>query len=187
LISRLADRYKVRMLRGRKVGLRARIESDVQALQQDIYNDVPTFSRGSQRPWQPISPGRPDAPYAVIDADPRHATFSAITLDGEELAGECGLWSIDLHNRTAELGIALLPAARGRGLAVDIVRTLCEYGFKTRGLHRIQIDTLADNAAMRATALRAGFTLEGQRRQAVWANGAFFDDVVYGRLADDTA
>jgi RimJ/RimL family protein N-acetyltransferase len=187
LISRLADRYKVRMLRGRKVGLRARIESDVQALQQDIYNDVPTFSRGSQRPWQPISPSRPDAPYAVIDADPRHAIFSAITLDGEELAGECGLWSIDLHNRTAELGIALLPAARGRGLAVDIVRTLCEYGFKTRGLHRIQIDTLADNAAMRATALRAGFTLEGQRRQAVWANGAFFDDVVYGRLADDTA
>jgi RimJ/RimL family protein N-acetyltransferase len=173
------------MLRGHKVGLRARIESDVAALQQEIYNDVAGFSRGSQRPWEPISPGRPDAPYAVTDANPRHAQFSAVTLDGEELVGECGLWSIDLHNRTAELGIALLPAARGRGLAVDIVLTLCEYGFKNRGLHRIQIDTLADNAAMRATAIRAGFTLEGQRRRAVWANGAFLDDVFYGRLADD--
>jgi RimJ/RimL family protein N-acetyltransferase len=187
LIVISAGDYKVSMLRGRKVGLRARIESDVAALQQDLYNDVPTFSRGSQRAWQPISPSRPEAPYAVTDADPRHAIFSAVTLDGDELLGECGLWGIDLHNRSAELGVALRPAARGRGLAVDIVLTLCDYGFETRGLHRIQIDTLADNAAMRATAVRAGFTLEGQRRRAVWANGAFLDDVVYGRLADEQA
>jgi RimJ/RimL family protein N-acetyltransferase len=171
------------MLRGRKVGLRARIESDVAALQQELYNDVPAFSRGAQRAWQPISPGRPGAPYSVIDADPQHVLFSIVTLDGDELAGECGLWGIDLHNRSAELGIALLPAARGGGLAIDVVETLCAYAFQTRGLHRIQIETLIDNTAMRATAVRAGFAEEGVRRQAVWANGAFIDSVVYGRLA----
>jgi RimJ/RimL family protein N-acetyltransferase len=35
---------------------------------------------------------------------------------------------------------------------------------------------------MRATAVRAGFTEEGVRRQAVWANGGFLDSVLYGRL-----
>jgi RimJ/RimL family protein N-acetyltransferase len=65
------------------------------------------------------------------------------------------------------------------------VLTLCEYGFKIRGLHRIQIETLADNAAMRATAARAGFTEEGVRRKAAWVNGAFLDGVVLGRLADE--
>jgi RimJ/RimL family protein N-acetyltransferase len=171
------------MLRGRKVGLRARIESDVSTLQRELYNDVPTYSRGSQRAWQPVTPGRPGAPYSVTDADPQHAIFSVVKLEGDELAGECGLWGIDTHNRSAEVGLALLPGARGNDLAVDVVLTLCAYGFETRGLHRLQIGTLIDNTAMRATAVRAGFTEEGVRRQAVWANGTFVDGVVYGRLA----
>ena len=173
------------MLRGRKVGLRARIESDVQVLQQELYNDVANYSRAAARPWQPVSPGRAGEFYAVGDPDPSYATFSIVTRDGDELAGECGLWGIDLHNRSAALGLALLPGARGRGLAVDAVRVLCDYGFQTRGLHRIQIETLVDNAAMRATAVRAGFTQEGVRRRAVWVEGEFLDDVTYGRLADD--
>jgi len=173
------------MLRGRKVGLRARIESDVAVLQRELYDDVTNYSRAAARPWQPVSPGGAGEFYAVRDPDLSLAAFSIVTLDGDELAGECGLWGIDLHNRSAAIGVALLPAARGRGLAVDAVRTLCDYGFKTRGLHRIQIETLADNAAMRATAVRAGFAEEGMRRQAVWVEGAFLDDVTYGRLADD--
>jgi len=173
------------MLRGQKVILRARFESDVAVLRRELYEDVLNYSRASVRPWRPISPGRAGEAYAVSDPDDGSAVFSVVTPDGEELAGECGLWSIDLHNRSAALGLALLPDARGRGLAVDVVRTLCEYGFKIRGLHRIEIETLADNAAMRATAVRAGFREEGVRRQAAWVNGEFADGVVFGRLADE--
>jgi len=165
------------MLRGRKVGLRARTEPDVAVLQRELYNDVPNYSRGSLRPWHPVSPGSAGEFYAVREPDPSSATFSIVTLDDDELAGECGLWGIDLHNRSAALGMALLPGARGRDLAVDVVRVLCDYGFKTRGLHRIQIETLIDNAAMRATAVRAGFQQEGVRRHAGWVEGAFLDDV----------
>jgi len=172
------------MLRGRKVGLRARIESDVAVLQRELHDDVLNYSRAAARPWQPVSPGHGEF-YAVRDPDLSYAAFSIVTLDGDELAAECGLWGIDLHNRSAALGMALLPGARGRGLAVDAVRVLCDYGFRTRGLHRIQIETLIDNAAMRATAVRAGFTQEGVRRDAVWVDGAFLDDVTYGRLAGD--
>ena len=175
------------MLRGRKVGLRARVESDVAVLQRELYEDVLNYSRAAVRPWRPVSPGRAGEFYAVADHDEGNAVFSVVTLDGDELAGECGLWGIDLHNRTASVGLALLPGARGRGLAVDIVQVLCDYGFKIRGLHRIQIETLADNAAMRATAVRTGFTEEGVRRQACWVDGAYLDDVTYGRLATDRA
>jgi RimJ/RimL family protein N-acetyltransferase len=175
------------MLRGHKVGLRARIESDVAVLQRELYDDVVGHSRASVRPWTPVSPGRDEEFYALGEPDPGSALFSIITLDTDELAGECGLWGIDLHNRTAGLGIALLPGARGRGLAVETVRILCGYGFQIRGLNRIEIETLVDNDAMRATAVRAGFTEEGVRRQACWVNGAFLDDVTYGRLASDQA
>jgi RimJ/RimL family protein N-acetyltransferase len=173
------------MLQGRKVGLRARIQSDVAVLQHELYDDVLNYSRAAVRPWRPVSPGRPGEAYAVTDPDEGSATFSVITLDGGDLVGEGGLWGIDMHNRSAALGIALRPGSRGSGLATDTVLTLCDYGFKIRGLHRIQIETLADNAAMRATAIRAGFSEEGVRRRAAWVNGAFLDDVIYGRLADE--
>ena len=99
-----------------------------------------------------------------------------------ELAGEALLWGIDLHNRSAHAGISLRPAFRGRGLGADVVRVLCRYGFDVRGLHRMQLETLADNAAMIAVAERLGFTREGTMRGASWVNGRLADDVIFGLL-----
>jgi RimJ/RimL family protein N-acetyltransferase len=108
-------------------------------------------------------------------------------LDRGELAGAALLWAIDLHNRSAHLGLSLRPSFRGRGLGTDVVLALCEYGFTVRGLHRLQVDTLASNAAMIRAAERAGFTLEGTLRGAGWVNGEFADEVILGLLAGDWA
>jgi RimJ/RimL family protein N-acetyltransferase len=64
---------------------------------------------------------------------------------------------------------------------------LCEYGFAVRGLHRLQVDTLASNAAMISAAVRAGFAREGTLRGADWVNGEFADEVILGLLASDWA
>ncbi|MEU9024197.1 GNAT family protein [Actinomadura sp. NPDC048394] len=99
--------------------------------------------------------------------------------------GEALLWGIDAHNRSAHLGLALRPAFRGRGLGTDVVRVLCHYGFVVCGLHRLQMETLADNTAMLAAAESVGFAVEGTLRQAAWAYGAFADQTVLGLLAED--
>jgi RimJ/RimL family protein N-acetyltransferase len=109
--------------------------------------------------------------------------FSVVELASDELAGDALLWGVDQHNRSAHLGIALRPSYRGRGLGTDVVRVLCRYGFETRGLQRLQVDTLADNEAMLRSATQAGFTREGVLRQADWVNGAFLDEVILGQLA----
>jgi RimJ/RimL family protein N-acetyltransferase len=49
--------------------------------------------------------------------------------------------------------------------------------------HRLQIETLADNAAMIAAATRAGFAREGTLRGTSWVDGAFADEAVLGLLA----
>lgn len=95
------------------------------------------------------------------------------------------MWGIDLHNRRAHIGLSLRPAFRGRGLGTDVVRTLCEYGFAVRGLHRLQAETLADNTAMIRAATDAGFTEEGKLRRSAWADGGFADEVVLGLLAGE--
>jgi RimJ/RimL family protein N-acetyltransferase len=173
------------MLRGDRVGLRARTNADLPILLAELHDDVLTRSRADSRPWAPVSPDAKVQPYAVDDLPATLACFSVELLESQELVGEALLWSIDLHNRLAHIGLSIRPAFRGRGLAVDIVRVLCHYGFVVRGLHRLQIDTLADNEPMRRAATSAGFTLEATLRQAAWVTGEFVDEVAYGQLASE--
>jgi RimJ/RimL family protein N-acetyltransferase len=176
-------RHNVVMLTGERVALRARREADVPVLHAELHDDVEVRSRADSRPWRPIAAQSPASPYAVADPTEDAACFSVVELAGDELAGEALLWGIDLHNRSAHLGLSLRPAFRGRGLGTDAVRTLCTYGFALRGLHRLQLETLADNAAMLGAATAAGFTVEGTLRRSAWVNGDFVDEVLCGLLA----
>src|SRR6516165_4531220 len=171
------------MLRAGKVGLRARDEADVAILHAELYEDIATRARADSRPWRPIPVGSAASPYAVSEPRDEVAVFSVVELASGELAGEALLWAIDLHNRTAHLGLSLRPAFRGRGLGADVVAALCEYGFAVRGLHRLQVDTLASNTAMIRAASRAGFVPEGRLRRAAWVNGEFADEMILGLLA----
>ncbi len=172
------------MLRAGKIGLRARDEADVPVLHAELYEDVAMRSQADSRPWRPIPAGS-TSPYAIGELHDDVAIFSVVELAGGELAGDAVLWSIDLHNRMAHIGLGLRPAFRGRGLGTDVVRAMCEYGFSVRGLHRLQIETLVTNAAMIKAAERAGFTHEGTLRRAAWVTGEFLDEVIYGLLAAD--
>jgi RimJ/RimL family protein N-acetyltransferase len=172
------------MMRGNKIGLRARHEADIPVLHA-LHDDVATRSREDTRPWRPIPSESAHSPFAMAEPSDGAAPFSVVELDSQELAGAALLWSIDTHNRTAHLGISLLPAFRGRGLGSDVVRVLCEYGFAVRGMQRLQVDTLADNASMIAAATKAGFTIEGTLRRSAWVYGAFADVVVLGLLAHE--
>jgi RimJ/RimL family protein N-acetyltransferase len=173
------------MLHSDRVALRARQESDVAVLHAELYDDVEMRSRADLRPWRPVPPGSPASPFAVTEPAEDEAAFSVVEVAGGELAGSAGLWGIDNHNRSAHIGISLRPAYRGKGLGTDVVRALCGYGFRTRGLHRLQIETLTDNVAMIRTAIRAGFTREGTLRRSAWVDGGFLDDAVFGLLVTE--
>ena len=175
------------MLRAGKVGLRARDEADVAVLHAELYEDIVTYMAADSRPWRPIPAGSSASPYAIGEPGDDLALFSVVELVSGELAGAALLWAIDLHNRMAHLGLSLRPSFRGRGLGTDVVLALCEYGFTVRGLHRLQVETLASNAAMIGGASRAGFVHEGTLRGAGWVNGEFADEVILGLLADDWA
>jgi RimJ/RimL family protein N-acetyltransferase len=173
------------MLRGEKVELRARNEADIAILHAELYDDVATRARADSRPWYPLPANSPASPYHVGEESPEVAFFSVVERAGGELAGEALLWGIDLHNRTAHVGLSLRPAFRGCGLSTDVLRVLCRYGFGLRGLHRLQLETLVDNVPMIAAAARVGFEHEGRLRAAAWVDGGFVDEVVFGLLVDD--
>ncbi|MEU6197983.1 GNAT family protein [Streptomyces sp. NPDC047061] len=171
------------MLTGSTVGLRARHEEDFPVLRAELYNDVVHSSRSDDRPWRPVAPGSQDPRLSVDHKDEGSVRFSVVELAGGTLVGSAVLWGIDNHNRSAHLGMGLLPASRGKGYGTDTVAVLCHYGFVVRGLHRLQVETLSDNAAMLGAAERNGFVREGVLRSSAWVMGEFLDEVLLGLLA----
>jgi len=84
-----------------------------------------------------------------------------------------------------EIGIILLPAARGRGYGTQAQRLLARYLFAHTTAHRIWAGTEVDNVAEQRALERAGFTREGITRAAGWRGGAWRDGVIYSLLRTD--
>jgi len=173
------------MLTGPSIYLRARLPTDVAVLQEGLYEDIATRVRADGRAWRPMARDAASSPYAVREPSEELAMFSVVDSASDELAGEALLWSLDGHNRSAHVGLALLPQFRGRGLSHEVVDVLCRYGFTILGLQRLQVEAATDNEAMLRAATRAGFVEEGVRRQANWANGSFRDEAILGLLASE--
>lgn len=173
------------MLKGTKIGLRARHDDDIPVLLAELYDDVVNGSRADGQPWRPLTPGTKDPRLVVDDSNQQTVQFSVVELEGGTLIGTAVLAGIDPHHRSAHIGLGLRPAHRGKGYGTDVVAALCHYGFTVRGLKRLQIETLADNFAMLHAAERNGFVREGRTRSSAWVMGEFLDEVVLGLLAEE--
>ncbi|HEY3753079.1 MAG TPA: GNAT family protein [Pseudonocardiaceae bacterium] len=172
-------------LRGDLVRLRARHEADVPILDTELLDDVEVRARAGRSPWRPASPGSQTSHYRVMESTDAMAPFSIVELATDTLAGAVTMWGIDAHNRCAHIGIALRPGFRGKSLSTDTLRVLCHYGFIVLGMHRIQLETAADNHPMIKSAEQAGFTKEGVLRDAGWILGRFVGETVLGMLAGE--
>lgn len=173
------------MLRGPRIGLRARSEPDLPQLQEQLHNDLLAGSAADSRAWRPVPPGSAAWPHAGTDPTEDATCFSVVDLADGSLAGEALLWGIDTHHRTARIGVALFPASRHQGLGTEVLKVLCRYGFAVLGLNRLQMKTLSGNTAMITAANRAGFAVEGTLRCSAWVNGRFLDQMILGLLAAD--
>lgn len=119
------------------------------------------------------------------ESDVRTVLFTAETIADHAVVGTCGLWGLDGFNQFGHLGVSVLPAARTQGYGREIVQLLCHYGFRFRNLRRIELETLATNAAMRKLAESCGFVLEGIQRRRVYDGDGFSDLALYGLLRQE--
>jgi RimJ/RimL family protein N-acetyltransferase len=175
------------MLRGKKVGLRALLLTDLPVLVAEMSNDVELAMIANGHPWRPATVDEAEKRYRDGLEKPAEnkVQFAVEELATGELAGTTQLWGLDTHNRSAHLGFQLRPSFRGRGLGTDTIRTLCDYAFRVRGLHRLQVDTLASNAASIGAATANGFVPEGLLRRNAWVAGEFVDEALLGLLAEE--
>lgn len=102
----------------------------------------------------------------------------AIT-DGEgQLLGGCGLHRLDPVNGVAEAGYWVRTSATGRGVATWALGLLIGWGFKSGGLHRIEIIASTENVASQRVAEKAKATREGVLKSRLLLEGRRHDAVM---------
>jgi RimJ/RimL family protein N-acetyltransferase len=91
------------------------------------------------------------------------------------------------ESRAVNIGIALIPEARGKGHGAVAQRMLARYLFATTPVNRVEASTDVDNLAEQKSLERAGFTREGVIRGAQFRAGAWHDLIGYSCLRDEVS
>jgi RimJ/RimL family protein N-acetyltransferase len=89
---------------------------------------------------------------------------------------ESGAWNI---------GISLIPDARGQGHGTEAQRLVADYLFATTPFHRVEASTDVENLAEQRSLEKAGFVREGLLRGAQWRRGVRHDLINFARLRSD--
>jgi len=107
--------------------------------------------------------------------------------DPQILVGNVGLFGARPKDRCATIGIGLGREHIGRGYGTDAMHVIVDYGFREMGLHRIQLAVAPFNPAGIRAYEKAGFIEEGRRRDSVWHDGRWYDEVMMSVLDHEWA
>lgn len=107
------------------------------------------------------------------------------------LIGTVG-WHRVMYGPNAEsaawnIGISLIPEARGKGYGTEAQRQVAAYLFATTDVNRVEASTDVENLAEQRSLEKAGYRREGVQRGSQYRAGAFHDLITYSRLRDDPA
>ncbi len=93
--------------------------------------------------------------------------FAIVTLEKDELLGNCGFHNIDLINKTAELGIFIGDKKHWcKGFGSEATMLLLAYGFNILNLNNVMLTVKEHNKRAIACYEKCGFKPIGMRRQA---------------------
>lgn len=130
-----------------------------------------------------------------VDPDPRPLPMTLpcgrlTVLDGRHIVLGQVTWVPVIHGPTVHcvawnIGVMLLPEARGRGVGTVCQRLLIEYLFATTEQHRIEASTDVDNLVEQRALTKAGMRREGVLRGAQRRDGGWRDIVLFSILRQE--
>jgi RimJ/RimL family protein N-acetyltransferase len=170
--------WKVEMsiIYGERIRLRAVERDDIKTFHE--YVNDPEVTRGLSL-YLPMSLADEEKWFGSM-RDPNENPLAIEIRKGRawKLIGNCGVFGIEMTNRSGELGIIIGEKSEwDKGYGAEAMTLLLRHGFETLNLHRIYLRVYADNVRAVRSYEKAGFVLEGRLRDAVYKSGRY-DDVL---------
>jgi RimJ/RimL family protein N-acetyltransferase len=109
----------------------------------------------------------------------------AVARDGGEVLGRMALRGLDFDDGVANVAYWVLPAARGAGVASQALAVLSAWALEDVGFHRLELDHSTRNHASCGVATKAGYRLEGTKRNAAVHDDGRHDMHLHARVKGD--
>lgn len=160
--------------------------------------DIPTFVRWFNDPevrryllmFEPMSKAKEERWFeARLDRTDDYLFGIEVPAgDGWRHIGNVGLHRVDWISSHCNFGIVIGERDYwGKGYGSKATRAALRFAFHTLNLHRVELEVFDFNRrAMRAYE-KAGFRLEGTRREALYQDGAYHDEHVMAILRREFA
>jgi RimJ/RimL family protein N-acetyltransferase len=170
------------------VALRDAAERDIPEILIAHQDDPELHIRiGLERPPSAADLGREVEEEAGERASGAGARLTVLEHGSDEFRGRISVGELDWDHARAELGVWIVPHARGRGLARASLRLASRWLFDSCGLQRVGLLIDPGNEPMIRAARAAGFAHEGVLRAYTVKRARRVDAVVLSLLAGDGA
>jgi RimJ/RimL family protein N-acetyltransferase len=120
---------------------------------------------------------------------PERGVLLIVRIEDDAIIGDVGWHPVSYgpneRSRALNIGISLIPDARGQGYGTEAQRLIAEVLFDHYDIERIEASTDVDNIAEQRSLEKAGFTREGILRRAQFRAGAHHDLVGYSIVRSD--
>lgn len=109
----------------------------------------------------------------------------AVARDSGEVLGRMALRGLDFDDGVANAAYWVLPAARGAGVASRALAAVSAWALGDIGFHRLELDHSTRNHASCRVATKAGYRLEGTKRNAAVHDDGRHDMHLHARVRGD--
>ncbi|GAB7354686.1 hypothetical protein MBLNU459_g5106t1 [Dothideomycetes sp. NU459] len=89
------------------------------------------------------------------------------------------------HHSCSELGIDILHQYQAQGYGAEAITWALDWAFGSARLHRVELMVLGWNERVKALYERLGFKEEGRKRENLWRDGRWWDEIYMGLLEDE--
>ncbi len=121
--------------------------------------------------------------YADLERSGTGIWWSICDKEDMTFLGAAGLNDISRTHRKGEIGFWLFPENWGKGIMKEVIPEICDYGFKTIGLHRIEGFVESENINCKRAFEKVNFTYEGTMKECELKNGKFISIDIYSLLS----
>jgi len=111
--------------------------------------------------------------------------WAIILKSSNEFIGGAGYWRLIKEHYRAEIGYQLLPKYWRKGLSIEALKAIIQFGFKEMGLHSIEGNVNPKNIPSMKLLEKLGFEQEAYFKENFYFNGKFLDSIIFSLIVSN--